>query len=127
MNDPFIVNPLRKNFLTREYDALYSSVEFLYYKFGLFISKTTKILAKRNCKEMINTSKNSQCDSKSGLHLLQNKQYANNYNDEQFSILARARSPFQLSTLEATYIKNPQTILFRQKELPLVSVYSVQR
>jgi len=69
--------------------------------------KPTKILPKRNCKEKINTTKPPQCDSAitAGLHLLQNKQCANNYNDQQFSILTRARSAFHLSALEATYIK----------------------
>jgi len=51
----------------------------------------TKILPKRNCKEKIDILKLPQCDSTIGLHLLQNKECANNYNDQQFSILARAR------------------------------------
>jgi len=40
-----------------------------------------------------------------GLHFLQNKDWANNYNDQQFSILCKARSTFHLSALEAIYIK----------------------
>jgi len=69
-----------------------------------------------------NTTKPLQCDSAVGLHLLQNKQCANNYNDQQFSILARARSAFHLSALEVTYIKTLKPILSRQKEF----VYSLQ-
>jgi len=75
--------------------------------------KPNKILPKRNCKEKINTSKTPQCDSAIGLHIFQNKQCANNYNDQQFSILARARSAFRLLALEAreaTYIKTLKPI-----------------
>jgi len=68
-------------------------------------SKTYQNFSKRNCKEKINTTKLPQCDSVIGLHLLQNKQFANNYNDQQSSILARAKSTFHLSALKATYIK----------------------
>jgi len=66
--------------------------------------KPTKILPKRNFKEKTNTTKSPQCDPIE-LHLLQNKQCANNYNDQQFSILAKARSAYHLSALEATYNK----------------------
>jgi len=71
---------------------------------------------------MISTTKPPQCDSAIGQHLLLNKQCANNYNDQQFSTLARARSAFHLSALEATYIKTLKPILCRQKEF----VYSLQ-
>jgi len=67
--------------------------------------KPTKILPKRNCKEKISTTKLPQCDPAIGLDLLQNKQCANNYNDQQISNLARARSAFHLSALEATKSK----------------------
>ena len=40
-----------------------------------------------------------------GQHLLQNPTCAREYNDNKFSILARGRTSFHLSTLEATYIK----------------------
>jgi len=82
--------------------------------------KPTKILPKRNCKEKINTNKPPQCDSAIGLHLLQNKQCAINYNDQQFSLLDRARIEFHLSALEATYIKTLKPILCRHK----VFIYS---
>ena len=81
-----------------------------------------KILPKRKCKENTKTTKVPQCDSAIGLHLLQNKDCASNYNDQQFSILSRARSTFHLSALEATYIKTLKPILCRQKEF----VYSLQ-
>jgi len=91
--------------------------------------KPTKILLKRNCKEKINTTKLPQCDSAIGLHLFQNKQCANNYNYQQFSFLARARSAFYLLALETTFIKTLKLILCRQKEFvysftnfPIVSV-----
>jgi len=104
--------------------------------------KPTKIFSKQNCKEKINTHKHPQCDSAIGLHLLllqcgfskldyttkvilhllQNKECTNHYNHQQFSILARARSAFHLSALEATYIKTFKSILCFQKEF----VYSLQ-
>jgi len=79
----------------------------------------TKILPKRNCKENINAFKSLQYDSAIGLYLLQNKECANNCNEQQFSILARARSAFHLSALEATYIKTLKPILrvSRQNEV----------
>jgi len=64
----------------------------------------------------------SQTDSAIGLHLLQNKQCANNYKDQQFSILARARTAFHLSALEATYIKTLKPILYRQKEFVYLQI-----
>jgi len=78
--------------------------------------KPTKILPKRNCKEKINTTKHLQCVSVIGLHLLLNKQCANNYNNQQFSILTRARIVCHLSALEATNNKTLKPILFRQKD-----------
>jgi len=60
--------------------------------------KPNRILLKRNYKEKINTTKPPQCNSAIGLHLLQNKQCANNYNDQQISILARARNAFASNT-----------------------------
>ena len=51
-----------------------------------------------------------------GQHLLQNPTCALEYNDNKFSILARGRTPFHLSTLEATYIKTSNPNLCKQKE-----------
>ena len=43
-------------------------------------------------------------------------QGAANYNDDQFSILDTARSPFHLSLLEASYIKVRRPNLCKQRE-----------
>ena len=51
-----------------------------------------------------------------GQHLLQNPTCVREYNDGKFSILARGRTSFHLSTLEATYIKTTKANLCRQKE-----------
>ena len=49
-------------------------------------------------------------------HLLQNLTCAHEYNDNKFSILARRRTSFHLSTLEATFIKTFKPSLCKQKE-----------
>lgn len=51
-----------------------------------------------------------------GQHLLENPSCAKEYNDQKFSILARGRTAFHLSTLEATYIKTTKPDLCKQKE-----------
>ena len=51
-----------------------------------------------------------------GQHLLLNPTCAREYNNNKFSILARGRTSFQLSTLKATYIKTSKTNLCKQKE-----------
>jgi len=51
-----------------------------------------------------------------GLHLLRNPTCAQNYYHKQLSILAKSRSPFHLSVLEAIFIKTLDPILCRQKE-----------
>ena len=78
-----------------------------------------KFQPQRNCKK---TSTEINCDSAVGQHLLQNKTCANNFNTNQFSILAKARTQFHLSTLEATLIRILKPELCRQKEF----VYSLQ-
>ena len=55
-------------------------------------------------------------------HFLGNEERAEDYNDAQFSILARARSSLHLSILEAIYINSLPPILCRQKKF----VYSLQ-
>ena len=72
----------------------------------------------RVCKTKISTIRNR--DSAIGLHLLQNDECAKFYNDQQFSILAKARTSFHLAALEATYIKIHQPVFFRQKEFVYV-------
>ena len=61
-------------------------------------------------------------DSAIGPHLLQNPTCAQHYDDNRFSILAKSRSFFHLSALEATFIKTSNLILCRQKEF----VYSLK-
>ena len=51
-----------------------------------------------------------------GQHLLNNEKCVSYYNDNQFSILAKGRTLFHLSTLEATLIKMLKPELCRQKE-----------
>ena len=51
-----------------------------------------------------------------GQHLLKNPSYASQYSDIKFSILARGRTSFHLSALEATFIKSFQPNLCRHKE-----------
>ena len=53
---------------------------------------------------------------------MQNPECATQYSNNQFSILAKARSMFYLSVLKDTYIKMSKPILCRQKEF----VYSLQ-
>jgi len=61
------------------------------------------------------------CDSAIGLHLLRNTICAQNYDDKQFSILAKGRSAFHLSVLESIFIKTLNPILCRQKNLSTIS------
>ena len=56
------------------------------------------------------------CDSAIGQHLLDNNQFALNYDNKRFSILATARSSFHLNLLEAAHIKYRRPALCRQKE-----------
>ena len=69
----------------------------------------------RSCKP-IKSFKTETSFSAIGQHLLQNPTCAHEYNDNNFSILARGRTFFHLSTLEATYIKTSKPNLCKQKE-----------
>ena len=51
-----------------------------------------------------------------GQHLLLNPTCAREYNDNKFFILARGRTSFRLSILEATYIKTTKPNLCKQKK-----------
>ena len=55
-------------------------------------------------------------------HLLDNARCALHCNNDKFSILARGRSSFHLSALEATFIKSLNPLLCKQKEF----VYSLK-
>ena len=57
-----------------------------------------------------------QCVSAIGLHLTENPECATQYSNDQLFILAKAKSTFHLSVLEATYIKISMPILCHQKE-----------
>ena len=56
------------------------------------------------------------CDSAVGKHLLSNKSCAETYSDDNFRILYKCRSAFQLKVMEAIYIKLNDPDLCRQKE-----------
>ena len=81
----------------------------------------TKILPERKYKSR-SIATHQQCVSAIGLRLMQNPECAAQCSNDQFSILAKARSMFHLSVLEATYIKISKPILCCQKEF----VYSLQ-
>ena len=78
------------------------------------ISQDRSILA-RSCNP-IRSFKAKTSFSAMGQHLLQNRTCAREYNNKNFSILARGRTSFHLSTLEATYIKTFKPNLCKQKE-----------
>jgi len=61
-------------------------------------------------------------ESAIGQHLLENAQCALHCNKDKFSVLVRARTPFHLSALEATFIKSLNSLLCKQKEF----VYSMK-
>ena len=61
-------------------------------------------------------------ESSIGQHVLDNVQCALHYSNEKFSILARDRSSFHLSALEATFIKSLYPLLCKKKEF----VYSLK-
>ena len=68
----------------------------------------------RSCKT--NTRLQQFHKSAIGQDLLDNAQCALHYSNEKFSILARGRSSFHLSALEATFIKSLNPLLCKQKE-----------
>ena len=62
------------------------------------------------------SSSTPNCDSAIGTHLLKHPTCALHYNDDQFSILSKARSEFHLAVLESIYITSSKPVLCRQKE-----------
>ena len=78
------------------------------------ISQDRSTLA-RSCKP-IRSFKAQTSFSAIGQHLLHNPTCAREYNDNKLSILARSRTSFYLSTLEATYIKTFKPNLCKQKK-----------
>ena len=77
------------------------------------IPKAIRNQAQTNCDLF---QSNHTSTSAIGQHLLNNKKCASYYDDNQFSILAKGRTLFHLSTLEATFIKMLKPELCRQKE-----------
>ena len=78
------------------------------------VSQDRSTLA-RSCKQIRSfNAETSFCAI--GQHILQSPTCAHEYNDNKFSILARGRTSFHLSTLEATYIKTSKPNLCKQKE-----------
>ena len=75
----------------------------------------------RSCKTNTPASQHFH-ESAIGQHLLDNTQCALHCSSGKFSILARGRSSFHLSALEATYIKSLNPVLCKQKEF----VYSLK-
>ena len=75
------------------------------HSFGLM-----KFLPTRDCKTKISSVQN--CDSAIG----QNDECAKFYNDQQFSILAKARTPFHFAAFKTTNITIHQPVLCRHKE-----------
>ena len=70
----------------------------------------------------MDTSPRQFHESAIGQHLLDNAQCALHFNKDKFSVLARARTPFHLSSPEATFIKSLNPLLCKQKEF----VYSLK-
>ena len=75
-----------------------------------------------SCSCKANTRPQQFYESAIGQHLLDNAQCALHYSNEKFSIIARGRSSFHLSVLEATFIKFLNPLLCKQKEF----VYSLK-
>ena len=75
-----------------------------------------------SCSCKANTRPQQFYESAIGQHLLGNAQCALHYSNQKFSILARGRSSFHLSALEATFIKSLNPLLCKQKEF----VYSLK-
>ena len=49
-------------------------------------------------------------------HLLENEQYALNYDNKPFSILVKARNSFHLNLLKAVYVETKRPVLCTEKE-----------
>ena len=69
-----------------------------------------RTLPTRDCKTKISTI--HYCNSAIGSYLLQNDECTKFYNDQQFSILAKARTQFHLATLGYVYMR----LFFVRKE-----------
>ncbi|MEC8567464.1 MAG: hypothetical protein VXY56_04130, partial [Pseudomonadota bacterium] len=65
---------------------------------------------------------NSKDQSAIGRHLYGNLECSRNFNDAQFTVLARARNDFHLAVLEMVFIKTKDPELCRQKQYVLNSI-----
>ena len=81
-----------------------------------FIRNHTQQERKQPPRKNKTTNWEPACDSAIGNHLLKNELCADNYNDNQFYILSKARSDFHLAVLESIFITTRKPILCRQKE-----------
>jgi hypothetical protein len=80
------------------------------------VTKSNYNLRRRNPSNFNNGKLPSYVDSAIGMHLLENPSCGEQYNDDSFEILAKARTKFHLNVLEAIYINTLKPILCRQKE-----------
>ena len=78
-------------------------------------NKTNQERIQPTRKSKINSS-TPNCDSAIGTHLLKHPNCALHYNDNQFSILSKARSDFHLAVLESIHITSSKPALCCQKE-----------
>ena len=65
--------------------------------------KPTKVLPRQNCKAKTPLIQ-LECDSTIGLHLLDYLDCAAHYHDQQFSIMAKAKTQFHLAALDTIFI-----------------------
>ena len=93
-----------------------------------YVGKTTQVLNKRigqHIPPIFRSTSGKKCklpnkhSSAIGQHLIDNPQCAAEYSDGRFSILARGRSMYKLSILEAIFIRLRKPILCRQKKFVL--------
>ena len=78
-------------------------------------NKTNQEKIQPTRKSKINSS-TPNCDSAITTHLLKHPNCALHYNDDQFSILSKARSKLHLAVLESIHITSSKPALCRQKE-----------
>ena len=81
--------------------------------------KKNRQIPQRKCRL---TSYSPECDSATTQYLLESQDCLAADNDNHFTMLIVARSPFHLVTFEATFIKIKQSALCRRKEF----IYTLQ-
>ena len=78
-------------------------------------STQTRKMAPRACKTNMQPTQVEHA-SAIGQHLIENSDCAANYNAGQFTVIAKGRSRFHLSCLEAVFISTRRPVLCRQKQ-----------